>query len=133
MTDTEAQVLLLGQAWAEAERHGDADALTALTTDDFTLVGPLGFVLTKPEWLDRYRSGTLRFENLDWDEITVRSYGDAAIAVGRQTQLAYYQGQPNPGQFRATHVAVQHDGRWLLASMHISQIATPPKALSTSA
>jgi hypothetical protein len=25
MTDTEAQVLLLGQAWAEAERHGDAD------------------------------------------------------------------------------------------------------------
>jgi hypothetical protein len=34
MTDTEAQVLLLGQAWAEAERHGDADALAALTTDD---------------------------------------------------------------------------------------------------
>jgi hypothetical protein len=29
MTGTEAQVLLLGQAWAEAERHGDADALTA--------------------------------------------------------------------------------------------------------
>jgi len=92
-----------------------------------TLVGLLGFVLTKPEWLDRYRSGALRIENLDWDQIAVRSYGETAIAIGRQTQLAYYQDKPNPEQFRATHIAVRHDNRWLLASMQLSPIATPPK------
>ncbi len=57
MTVDEIQSLL--KRLTGAERDGDVGTLDALTTSDFTLVGPLGFVLPKSEWLDRYRSGAL--------------------------------------------------------------------------
>jgi ketosteroid isomerase-like protein len=123
MTDEEA-VRQLGRHWVDAELHGDADALNAMTTDDFTLVGPLGFVLDKTSWLERYRSGSLRFDVLSWSDVAVRVYGPAAICIGRQRQQANYQGHPNNGEFRVTQVAVQREGRWLLAGMHIGPLAT---------
>lgn len=48
-----------GPRWADAERRGDVEALDALLTDDFSAVGPYGFVLDKKRWLDRYVSGGL--------------------------------------------------------------------------
>jgi ketosteroid isomerase-like protein len=126
---TEEQVRELGCRWVEAERHGDAVTLAELATDDFTLVGPAGFVLKKEQWLDRYRSGALTTRSLSWDDVEVRDYGSVAVAVGRQTQEAAYQGHPADGQFRGTHIVVQRDGRWLLAGIHLSAIAGPPAGL----
>ena len=44
-------------AWTAAERDGDAAALDTLLTDEFTAVGPLGFILPKQAWLARHRPG----------------------------------------------------------------------------
>jgi ketosteroid isomerase-like protein len=125
MNETEQQLRDLGRKWVQAEISADVQALELLTTDDFTLVGPLGFVIAKPEWLQRYRSGALRFETLEWDELVIREYGDTAVIIGRQSQLAYYENRPNPGQFRATHVAMRQGREWLLASMHIGPLVVP--------
>jgi ketosteroid isomerase-like protein len=123
---SEDQIRELGRRWVDAELRGDVAALDALTMDDFTLVGPVGFVLDKQQWLDRYRTGTFATRSLRWDDVAVRDYGDAAVAVGSHTQEASYQGQPTNGQFRATHIVVRHDDRWLLAGMHLSPIGGPP-------
>lgn len=125
MTTTE-QILELGRRWAEAEQQGDGTTLDAITTDDFTLVGPVGFVLNKQQWLDRYRTGDLVTDSLLWDEVQVRGYGDAAVAIGRQTQQGTHQGNPVDGQFRASHIAVRQDGQWLLAGIHLSTNGGPP-------
>jgi ketosteroid isomerase-like protein len=121
-TSTDEQVRDLGRRWADAERRGDVEALEAMTTSDFTLVGPRGFVLDRQQWLDRYRTGALVTRSLIWDEVQVRDYGSAAVAIGRHTQEAAYQGHPSDGSFRATHVAVLQDGHWLLAGVHLSPI-----------
>jgi ketosteroid isomerase-like protein len=121
-TSTDEQVRELGRHWADAERRGDVAALEALTTTDFTLVGPRGFVLNKQQWLDRYRTGALVTRSLTWDEVEVRDYGSAAVAIGRHTQEAAYQGHPSDGSFRATHIAVLEAGRWLLAGQHLSPV-----------
>jgi hypothetical protein len=39
--------------------------LDALTTDDFTLAGPAGFVPDKQQWLERYRHHDLVTHSLD--------------------------------------------------------------------
>jgi ketosteroid isomerase-like protein len=122
--NTDQALRQLGRQWADAELRGDADTLDAITTDDFTLVGPLGFVLDKVAWLDRYRSGSLRFDLLSWEDVDIRAYGTAAICIGRQRQKADYQGHPNEGEFRVTQIAVERDGRWLLAGMHIGPLTT---------
>ncbi len=127
MSTTEDQVRALAEHWAQAERRGDVTALGALITDDFTLVGPLGFVLTRQQWLDRYRTGALRTMSLTCDLAGVRDYAGTAVAAGRVSQRATYQGQPADGQFRVTQVAVRRGADWLLAGMHLSPIAGPPE------
>lgn len=119
------EILELGQQWAAAEQRGDTDTLDSLTTDDFTLVGPLGFVLAKPAWLERYRTGGLVTRSLAWEDTAVRDYGDTAVVVGRHTQQAEFRGGPVNGSFRATHILVRRDGRWLLAGIQLSPIAPP--------
>ena len=71
-------------------------------------------------------SGDLVTRNLIWDDVHIRDYGDAAVAVGVHTQQASYRGTPADGRFRATHLAVRRDGRWLLAGIHLSRIGGPP-------
>ena len=119
----------LGRRWAEAEQRGDVPALTTMSTDDFTLVGPAGFVLTKQQWLAGYSSGALAVQSLEWSDVQVREYGDIAVAIGVRTQEATYQGRPAGGRFRGTHIAHRApDGRWLVAGVHLSPMVAPPAA-----
>jgi ketosteroid isomerase-like protein len=122
----EAELRDLDQSWLAAELNADVDSLDVLAAANFLLVGPLGFTLDKHGWLERYRSGALHTSALSWDDVSLRVFPDMAIWVGRHTQEASYLGRPADGQFRATHVAVRRDGRWLLVGMHLSTIATPP-------
>jgi len=116
----------LTQRWAMAEIAGDVSTLDALAVDDFTLVGPVGFVLGKQQWLDRYRHGDLLTRSLSFEDTTTRIYGDAAVTIGRHLQEAEYRGHPVNGEFRATQIAVLDGSRWLLAGQHLSPIGGPP-------
>ncbi|HAE82843.1 MAG TPA: nuclear transport factor 2 family protein [Ktedonobacter sp.] len=122
----EQEVLRLADAWATAELRGDTAFLEARLTDDFIGIGPLGFMLTKQEWLARHRSGDLKYDAFNLDEVKVRVYNDAAVLTGRQVQNAAYRGNPIQGQFRTTLVFVQQQGQWQLASLQLSTIGQPP-------
>jgi uncharacterized protein (TIGR02246 family) len=123
---TEHDVRALSRAWVEAERAGDPAALAELATDGFRLVGPVGFVLDRDQWVGRYRGGVLALTELDYTDVGVRVDGDTAISIGVHTQKGTHQGDPVDGSFRATHIAVRRDGRWRLAGMHLSTIGGPP-------
>ncbi|QYN19614.1 nuclear transport factor 2 family protein [Amycolatopsis sp. DSM 110486] len=123
---TTEEITDLGKRWVAAETAGDTTTLAGMTTGDFTLVGPLGFVLNRDQWLQRYEGGGLVTRRLDWREVEVREHGDSAIAVGVHEQEATHRGNAVDGQFRSTHVLVREDGRWLLAGMHLSPIGAPP-------
>lgn len=121
--ETAQQVKDLGRRFADAQERGDADALEELLSEDFRLVGPLGFVLDKQKWIEQHRSGALQVSSLRWDEVDVRDYGQVAVAIGHQSQEASYQGNPAGGEFRVTQLAVRRDGGWALAGMHLSPLA----------
>jgi ketosteroid isomerase-like protein len=136
MDTSETQFRRLEDEWAEAEQHGDTATLDTLTTEDFTLVGPLGFVLSKNEWLERYRGGALVTEALTFDELHIRYYGQAVIVIGRHTQRAAYHGHRSDGQFRATHVAVRDADQaqqLRLASIALSPLGQPPAGSEAAA
>jgi ketosteroid isomerase-like protein len=122
---TDTDIRALGARWAQAEQDGDTTTLADLAAADFRLVGPFGFVLDKTQWLARYATGDLVTRSLVWDEVEVRDFDGTAVAIGRQTQRATYQGRPADGQFRVTHVFIRAAERWLLASLHLSQAAPP--------
>ncbi|HZU68984.1 MAG TPA: nuclear transport factor 2 family protein [Ktedonobacteraceae bacterium] len=123
---TEQEVAQLANTWASAELQGDTAFLEHLLAGDFIGVGPLGFLLTKQQWLARHQSGDMKYTAHTLDEIKVRAYNEAAIVIGRLTQQATYQGNPMNVQMRTTLVFAHQHGQWQLASLHFCNIGQPP-------
>jgi uncharacterized protein (TIGR02246 family) len=130
MQDNSERVEGLAEEWAAAELRGDTSSLAEILADDFVGVGPRGFTLTKEQWLSRHDTGSLRYESFRLDEIEVRSYGDAAVMVCRQSAEGVYEAENGrfdlDDQFRATLVLVRQDGRWQLAGLQLSPILGRP-------
>lgn len=122
----EQEVMKLAEAWVAAETRGDVAFLERTLTDDFIGIGPLGFMLTKQEWIGRLQSGDLKYESLTLDEARVRMYNDAAILTARQVQNAAYRGNSINAQFRTMLVFVYQRGLWQLAGLQLSTIGQPP-------
>ncbi|MFB8003924.1 nuclear transport factor 2 family protein [Nocardia sp. NPDC056000] len=125
MTTTD-DILELGARWAAAEERADIAELDAIAAPDFTLVGPLGFVLDKQRWLARYRTGDLVTSSLTWHDVTIRDYGTAAAAIGTLTQQAQFNGTDANGSFRASQLFVHNGIHWTLAGLHLSPINAMP-------
>lgn len=122
----EQEIRRLADAWTAAELCGDTAFLEQTLTEDFIGIGPLGFLLTRQEWLERHRSGALKYNVHTLDEVKVRGYDEAAILVGRLTQEATYRDNPVNTQMRTTLVFVCQDGQWHLAGLHFCNIGQPP-------
>ncbi len=122
----EQEVAQLADAWATAELHSDTAFLKKLLVEDFVGVGPLGFLLTKQEWLARHQSGDMKYDVHTLDEVRVRTYTEAAIVIGRLTQQATYRGNPINAQMRTTLVFVRQYEQWHLAGVHFCHIGQPP-------
>jgi hypothetical protein len=86
-------------------------------------------VLTKEQWLGRFAGG-LSYDSFAIEEVDVRLYEGAAVVTGRQKQDGSFQGKDVEGEFRATLVLVEGEGRWLLAGWHASPIAGVPSFLN---
>jgi hypothetical protein len=106
--------------WSNAEARGDATALGALLNADFRGDGPLGFVLSKEQWLDRHRSDDLTTDAFRWKTIEVRVNGGTAVCIGLQSQVARYRGEDCSGEFRCVLVAVHREDRWTIVNVQLS-------------
>jgi ketosteroid isomerase-like protein len=122
----EQEVARLADTWATAELQSDTAFLERLLSDDFVGIGPLGFLLTKQEWIAWLGSGDLKHDALTLDEVKVRVYNDAALVICRLVQDATYRGTPIPAQLRTTLVFVRHKGQWRLTGLHECDIGQPP-------
>jgi ketosteroid isomerase-like protein len=114
--------------WTAAERSGDTAALDKLLADDFTGVGPLGFTLSKQDWLDRHAAGDLKYRTFELADISVRRYGEAAVVIAQQSAAGAYRGHEVPGDLRVTLLVTDASGSRQLASAHMSFIAGTPGA-----
>ncbi|HKH76980.1 MAG TPA: nuclear transport factor 2 family protein, partial [Rubrobacteraceae bacterium] len=81
----------LANDWAAAELDGNTASLKEILADDFVAVGPRGFVLTGEQWISRHEAKNLEYRSFALDEMAVRLFGDAAIAVCRQSAAGVYQ------------------------------------------
>ncbi|MEJ3656833.1 nuclear transport factor 2 family protein [Actinomycetes bacterium KLBMP 9759] len=128
MSGTEKEIAELLEAWAAAEVAGDPAAMGELVTERFTAVGPLGFTLSKSDWVERHATGALRYESFEVDETTTRVNGDTAVVIGRISAVGAYRGNPVPAAVRATIVIDRADGAPRLDVVHMSFIAGTPGA-----
>ena len=117
----ETELLSLIGDWTKAEESSDSNRLQELLTDDFSGIGPRGFVLDKSQWVNRFSRG-FGYETLKVEDIDLKVHDGAAIVVARQEQRANYQGQPSNGEFRLSQTWMHENGGWHLANLQLSTI-----------
>jgi hypothetical protein len=110
---------LLLASWCEAEAGGDAAALDPLLAAEFLGDGPLGFVLSKQQWLDRHRRGDLVVAWFGWVAGDVRVFDRTAVATGVRSQVATYRGRDCSGALAGTLVAVRRGGAWVIVNLQL--------------
>jgi hypothetical protein len=91
--------------------------------EDFRGDCPRGYVLTKDEWLDRYRKLGLTHERFTWEGTRVRAHEGTVVAMGILDQVAADADSEWTGRYRATIVAVQAGGRWAIVNLQLSRLS----------
>lgn len=107
----------------EAFLRSDVAVLDHIMADDYMSTSPLGVVRTKAQVLELLRTGERSHESLDFDDVRVRVYGNAAVLTSRRTERGQYRGQGISGQFRVTRVYARLRGRWRLVAAQTTIIA----------
>lgn len=128
MNGRQDEPLAAATRWVAAENNGDTAALEGLLAEDFCGVGPLGFVLSRAEWMDRHASGALRYTELRLEEPRVREHGGHAVVVARQVGEGTYRGHPVPAVLRASVVLRRGPEGWSVGHVHTSFVAGSPGA-----
>src|SRR4051794_35629924 len=111
--------------WYAAERSGDRARLDELLTDDFSGIGPVGFVLPKAAWLARFEGG-LRYERFELTDVDVRHVGSTDVVVALQQVVGDHRGTALPPTTRITLVVADPVDRPRLASFQASFVAGTP-------
>lgn len=109
--------------WTTAETGRDVETLDRQLAPDFTGIGPLGFTLTKTNWLDRHATGALTYNTFRLEELHLRAYGDTAVVTAHQITEGTYQGHPLPGQLAVTLALVRQTSWWRLTDAHMRFVA----------
>ena len=126
----EHEITDLGNQVAQAIAKNDAAFVERVFADDFYYTGVRGEVKKKSDILNELKSGELKFELLQFDDIKVRHHGDTAIVTGLATTKGRSPQGPISGQFRYSRVYVKRQATWQLLLFQGTPVATPPPTAS---
>jgi uncharacterized protein (TIGR02246 family) len=116
----------------EAVSRNDAAALEALLSQDYVEVSPLGQVDGRTQVIRFYQVAAKaqtgqasELAGVAVDELTVRVFGDVAVAVVGESFKMSVAGAPVSRPMRSTLVWRKVAGAWTLASSHHTAIRPP--------
>ena len=100
--------------------RNDADAIGRLLSDDWIIIDPDGGVIDKSRFMAVIKSGALKHEAMDSEDIRVRTYSNAAtVTAVTHTKTKYLEKEFTTHE-RATDVFVKKDERWQCVLTHLT-------------
>jgi ketosteroid isomerase-like protein len=121
----EEELMKLERDGIEAMKRNDITFMEKLEAPDFLFIDPTGMVHTRDEDLAIARSGDLKIESMNIDEMKVRVYGDTAVVTGQSTVKGAFKTQDISGKYRWTDVFVKRNGKWQLVNAQLTQVRGP--------
>lgn len=110
-SDEQAVRQMINDLIAALSRN-DVSALDRIYADSYTFTSDAGVMTTKAERLAALKSGDLKYESISFDDVSIRMYGNAAVATFRVMSKLASNGQNINGKFRTTATFVKLNGRW---------------------
>ena len=80
--------------------------------------------MNKAQYIKDVSSRDITWQSVDVKDMTVRVYGNTAIATGRFFGRGKYKGEPIDERQRFTSVLVKQGERWKIVAEHCSKLAT---------
>jgi ketosteroid isomerase-like protein len=119
--DARDQVLALEKAWNQAYKAGDTKALSSILDNSLVLVEDDGSLKTKSEFLATVKSSNANEEQVAPESLTVRVFGNTAIAIGVIAVKETKGGKTVSHRERFIDTWINREGKWVC----IATNATP--------
>ena len=124
--DSEKEILEVESKFGEAMIQNDVEAIGRILSDDWIIIDPEGGVVDKSRFLDVIRSGALKHEAMDSEDIRVRTYSNTATVTAVTHTRTKYLGKEFTTHERATDVFVKKDERWQCVLTHLTTLTKKP-------
>ncbi len=115
------QVLALEKAWNQAYKAGDTKALSSILDNSLVLVEDDGSLKTKSEFLASVKAANANEEQVAPESLTVRVFGNTAIAIGVIAVKDTKGGKTVSHRERFIDTWINREGKWVC----IATNATP--------
>ena len=119
---TDDQVREAEKSWVSAVTSGDYAALEQLLGDGLIYAHSTGVVESKSEYLTKLRGGAAKYEGIEHQSMTVKSYGEAAVVHAKVRMRGRNQSGPFDNQLMMLHLWVRQGGRWRLAAHQTTRL-----------
>jgi len=120
--DSEKEILEVERKFGEAMIQNDAEATGRILSDDWIIIDPDGGVIDKSRFLDVIKSGALKHEAMDSEDIRVRTYPNTATVTAVTHTRTKYLGKEFTTHERSTDVFVKKDERWQCVLTHLTTL-----------
>jgi ketosteroid isomerase-like protein len=115
----EQDIQAMEHRWNEARAHADIATLDRMLVDDWTVTHANGTTDTKATYLADLTSGARTFTgDITESDVTIRLYGDTAVAAGSSQSSVTLNGQRQGGALHFTRVYVKRNGAWKMIVSH---------------
>ena len=101
---------------------GDLTQLERLLSDDLIYTHSSGRVESKAQFLAALRSGEMKYEAMDHEDVQVRVYGDTAVLRGRSRVKLKSKGEDRNFPLRFTLVYAKQEGQWRMVAWQSTRL-----------
>jgi hypothetical protein len=120
--ETEQLLREMTDEWAKALVRGDGGALSRIMAEDFFFAYPFEGD-DKEQFIDDVTSGEVKVEYLNRENVSVRIWGNTAVATGRDSARWFYKGHDYSGHYKIMHVYSLRNEAWHLVSVQACPIS----------
>jgi hypothetical protein len=120
--NAEQQIKGVSDQISVAMLKADTDSLEKLLADDYTAIRTGGVFFNKAQEIEYVKSGALKYETNDVQDLKVRIYGRTAVTTMLVSYKGTLDGKPSSGTNRATRVWVKQNGNWKCVSYQTTRM-----------
>jgi uncharacterized protein DUF4440/BON domain-containing protein len=114
----------LDRGWVAAYLQGSSELFDRIWTEGFLFTFPFGKYSNKKQEISNIDSGSVAFNSMSSDNLTVRVYGNTAVMAGDFKIQGRYEDRDISGQYGYTNVLKKrHDKLWQIVASQANLLA----------